>query len=222
MEKPSSVRKSSIHGSTAEESRGQQSPDSGAYLVLRHAGRWSDVFRLSPPAEAVIGRASSNQIVIRSERASRQHAKISWNGKHWQIEDLASRNGTYVNGQRLDGKYRLTDTDRIEVAGFAITFAARIEGGIGEPVVSTGSSAQATDEQITMEVDASNITDRRRQSSYLHGRTDAVASSSGGAPSRQRLKLALELARCDDNEHMVDQTHKSQSGQNSFYTAGIY
>ncbi len=194
--------------------------DQGAYLILRHAGRWSDIFRLSPPAEALIGRASSNQIVIRTERASRQHAKISWNRnpQGWQIEDLGSRNGTFVNQQRIDQPHPLSDGDQIEVAGFAITFAVRIEGGIGEPVVSTGSSAQATDDQITMDVDAASITDRRRTSSYLHGRSDVGTS----APSRQLLKLAFSLARCDDMDQAIEQTFLSLSEQTSFDTAGVY
>lgn len=195
--------------------------DRGAYLVVRHAGRWSDVFRLSPPAEAVIGRASSNQIVIRSEQASRQHARVSWTGDHWQIEDLGSRNGTWVNGSKLTGPQSLADSDVIQVAGFAITFAARIEGGIGEPVVSAGSSAQATDDQATMEVDAANITDRRRQSSYLHSRSTADAAITG-APSRRLLQLAFALARCNDHEDAVDLTLKALSQQIPFDTAGVY
>ena len=193
--------------------------DQGAYLILRNAGRWSDIFRLSPPGEAIIGRASSNQVVIRSDRASRQHAKISWTGQNWQIQDLESRNGTFLNGQKLENSHPLSNADQIEVAGFAITFAARIEGGIGEPVVSTGSSAQATDDQITMDVDASNITDRRRRSAYLHGRPEAAPTT---APSRHLLQLAFALARCDELDEAVDQTLQSLSEQTPLDTAGVY
>jgi Nif-specific regulatory protein len=192
--------------------------DQGAYLILRNAGRWSDIFRLHPPGEAVIGRASSNQVVIRSDRASRQHAKISWSGQSWQIEDLASRNGTFLNGQKLEKSHSLSNSDQIEVAGFAITFANRIEGGIGETVVSTGSSAQATDDQITMDVDATNITDRRRRSAYLHGRPAASTT----APSRLLLQLAFDLARCDELDQAVDQTLQSLSQQTPLDTAGVY
>ncbi|MDG2223358.1 MAG: sigma 54-interacting transcriptional regulator [Rubripirellula sp.] len=193
--------------------------DQGAYLILRNAGRWSDIFRLTPPGEAVIGRASSNQVVIRSDRASRQHAKISWSGQRWQIEDLESRNGTFLNGQKLEKSHSLSNSDQIEVAGFAITFANRIEGGIGEPVVSTGSSAQATDDQITMDVDATNITDRRRRSAYLHGRPETASTT---APSRQLLQLAFDLARCDELDQAVDRTLRSLSQQTPLDTAGVY
>ena len=72
--------------------------DKGAYLILRSAGRWSDVFRLSSPKGAVLGRASANEIVIRTEQASRQHARVSWSVDSWILEDLDSRNGTLLNG----------------------------------------------------------------------------------------------------------------------------
>ena len=105
------------------------------------------VFRLSPPAEAIIGRASSNQIVIRSDQASRRHSRIVWTDDGWSVEDLGSRNGTFLNGAKITGVAPLSDLDVIELAGFAITFTHRIEGGRGQPAVSAESSAQATDDQ---------------------------------------------------------------------------
>jgi Nif-specific regulatory protein len=189
-------------------------------LVLRSAGRWSDVFRLSPPAQAIIGRASSNQIVIRTEQASRQHARIAWTGQRWSIEDLDSRNGTFVNGQKLTGAAMLSDSDVIEIGGFAITFTPRIEGGIGAVAVSTESS-QATDDQITMEVDPASITDRRRHSSYLHERAGPATGKNVGA-SRQLLQLAFTLARCEETAPAVDAVLDSLAEQISLDTAGVY
>ena len=59
------------------------------------------------------------------------------------LEDLGSRNGTLLNGQPiLLTHVRLEDSDLIEVAGFAITFARKIEGGIGEPVRSQPPAAE--------------------------------------------------------------------------------
>ncbi|MFO0526998.1 MAG: FHA domain-containing protein [Planctomycetota bacterium] len=47
-----------------------------AYLVIRDGAKWSDVFRLIPGRTVTIGRAPTNQIVIREEQASRQHAEL--------------------------------------------------------------------------------------------------------------------------------------------------
>ncbi len=162
--------------------------------------------------------------MIRSDQASRKHSRISWTGDGWSVEDLGSRNGTFLNGKKLSGAARLSDLDVIELAGFAITFTHRIEGGAGEPAVSAESSAQATDDQITMELDAASITDRRRHSSYLHGRTGSGGSASGtlGPASRQLLQLAFALARCEETAQAVDTVLDCLADHISLDTAGVY
>ena len=199
--------------------------DQGAYLILRSAGRWSDVFRLSSSQGAVLGRASANEIVIRTEQASRQHARVSWGGDGWMLEDMGSRNGTLLNGQKIAQPTRLQDSDLIEVAGFAITFARRIEGGIGEPARTTDSSAQATDDQITMEMDAGSITDRRRHSSYLYGPAGSTKSATdrdNSQSSRHLLQLAFSLARCDEVDQAVDIVLDCLAAHVQMDTAGVY
>lgn len=199
--------------------------DQGAYLILRSAGRWSDVFRLTAPQGAVLGRASANEIVLRTEQASRQHARVSWAKDVWMLEDLGSRNGTLLNGQLISEATRLEDSDLIEVAGFAITFARRIEGGVGEPVRSTDSSAQATDDQITMEMDAGSITDRRRHSSYLYDRAGSAKSTSDaakGQSSQRLLQLAFSVARCDEVDQSVDIVLDCLAAHVKMDTVGVY
>jgi predicted component of type VI protein secretion system len=51
---------------------------------------------------------------------SRRHAEIECNGLGgWEIEDLQSRNGTFVNGQRVlpNSRSHLSDGDRIGIGG---------------------------------------------------------------------------------------------------------
>jgi serine phosphatase RsbU (regulator of sigma subunit) len=60
-----------------------------------------------------IGRQADNQFVIRDNRASRVHAQIvRGDGGYW-LEDLKSRHGTFVNGERVERR-KLQDSDRIE------------------------------------------------------------------------------------------------------------
>jgi Nif-specific regulatory protein len=202
-----------------------ESKDQGAYLILRSAGRWSDVFRLSAPQGAVMGRASANEIVIRTEQASRQHARVSWANDGWILEDLGSRNGTLLNGQPISSPVRLEDTDLIEVAGFAITFARRIEGGIGESARTPPAQGQSTDDQITLEMDAGSITDRRRHSSYLFdpvGAAKPASEASNGQSSRRLLQLAFSLARCEQIEQAVDIVLDCLAAHVPLDTAGVY
>ncbi len=188
--------------------------------MLQSAGRWSDVFRLLPPAQAIIGRASSNQIVIRSDQASRRHARISWSTTGWSIEDQGSRNGTFLNGQRIAGTEPLSDGDMIEIAGFAIQFSHQIAGTAG-PVPVSSPSSHATDDQITMEMDAGSITDRRRHSLYLHRPASSAAAESDAASSRL-LQLAFKLARSEQISETFETVMECLTEQIAFGTAGAY
>jgi adenylate cyclase len=61
-----------------------------------------------------LGRSASNQVAIADDRVSRRHAMIQLQGENefWLV-DFGSRNGTYLNGQRLTRPIRLQDGDRI-------------------------------------------------------------------------------------------------------------
>jgi transcriptional regulator with GAF, ATPase, and Fis domain len=48
----------------------------------------------------VLGRGAECQVVIADHAVSRRHAKLGFEGA-WRIEDLASRNGTFVDGRLL-------------------------------------------------------------------------------------------------------------------------
>src|SRR6202162_2249254 len=61
----------------------------------------------------LIGRQGDNHLVLRDNRASRNHARIfSENGEYF-VEDLNSRHGVFVNGERVK-RHRLADSDRID------------------------------------------------------------------------------------------------------------
>ena len=48
-----------------------------------------------------IGRAADNSLVLRDSRVSRNHAQISHDGGRYYLEDLGSRHGVWVNGERV-------------------------------------------------------------------------------------------------------------------------
>ncbi len=51
--------------------------------------------------ETAVGRAPSNDLVINAAEVSREHARLRRVGKTLEVQDLASRNGTWVNGARI-------------------------------------------------------------------------------------------------------------------------
>ena len=67
-------------------------------------------------ADILIGRDPQCQVVFDSQQfggISRQHAKVCRSGSDWQLCDLNSANGTYVNGRRVSGCQVLQNGDRI-------------------------------------------------------------------------------------------------------------
>jgi len=68
------------------------------------------------PAVTTIGRWDDNDVVISDRWVSRHHAEIRREGVRYVIHDLSSKNGLYVNGNRVSGSIALEDGDRIQIA----------------------------------------------------------------------------------------------------------
>ncbi len=64
----------------------------------------------------LIGRDSGCQVVVNDRQVSRFHARISKNDDGILIEDLGSKNGTYINGSVIEKPKYLQDGDLIQVA----------------------------------------------------------------------------------------------------------
>lgn len=75
--------------------------------------------------EYVIGRRSDCQIFVPDMRVSRQHARLWRAGDAWTLEDLGSNNGTYINGNRLEGSTLLRHDDEILIASNKIRVEAQ-------------------------------------------------------------------------------------------------
>ena len=76
------------------------------FLVLRDGDGVQRIVVLdSERAQAVIGRAPDSEVAIEwDDRVSRTHAKLERVGREWSVEDDGlSRNGTYVNEERVPG-----------------------------------------------------------------------------------------------------------------------
>ena len=65
----------------------------------------------------VIGRSYDCDIVLPERQVSRHHAEIERDDGGYLLHDLGSKNGTFVNGERVRGEpYRLNDGDEIQIA----------------------------------------------------------------------------------------------------------
>ena len=80
--------------------------------------------RVIPLQEGVntIGRAEESTVQVDSSKVSRHHARILVTGDRAVLEDLQSKNGTYVRGKRIDAPRPLSDGDEIRVGSAGIVF----------------------------------------------------------------------------------------------------
>ena len=68
-----------------------------------------------PTGESVIGRSRACAVQIAETTVSRQHAIFVVEPGKVRLRDLGSSNGTFVNGERVDGEMPLSDGDRVVV-----------------------------------------------------------------------------------------------------------
>jgi DNA-binding response OmpR family regulator len=66
--------------------------------------------------ELIIGRDEQCDLVIDDRQVSRHHARIRRDAGQYILEDLNSKNGTFLNGQELDEPHHLQDGDEIQIA----------------------------------------------------------------------------------------------------------
>src|SRR5689334_5015737 len=87
-------------------------------LIMRSGPTPGAAFTLEGD-QITIGRDSVNEIVINDAEISRRHARLTFQGGKYVLEDLGSTNGTFVNGQRLAGP-------RVLKAGEVVSFGEQI------------------------------------------------------------------------------------------------
>jgi pSer/pThr/pTyr-binding forkhead associated (FHA) protein len=101
---------------------------------------WSDSGAQLVPLEkarVTLGRASSNDVPLPWDtKASRVHAVLEQLAPGWCMRDLSSRNGTFLNGERVDRDRPLAAGDEIRIGGTRLVF--RAERGVADAGVTEG------------------------------------------------------------------------------------
>ena len=81
------------------------------------------------PGENVLGRDEAD-IQIDSPTVSRRHARIRISGTEALLEDLGSKNGTFVNGERVSTVVRLRDGDELQIGSVVSRFRMTSPKGV--------------------------------------------------------------------------------------------
>jgi len=86
----------------------------------------------------VLGRHSEcdvSDVFQDNSGVSRVHAQVEFDGAHYFLEDRGSRNGTFLNGDRIKARTPLRSGDRITIAGVELTFAEEADSGAPAPAL---------------------------------------------------------------------------------------
>ena len=87
------------------------------FLVFRDDAATQRIVTLDGRAGSSVGRGPGNDVaLIWDDEVSRLHAELERVAGEWTVsDDGLSRNGTFVNGERISGRHRLRDGDVIRV-----------------------------------------------------------------------------------------------------------
>lgn len=91
-----------------------------AYLEIRHPDLETTRVELEEK-DTLIGRVSQCRVQLQFDDTSRLHARITFRDEDYQIEDLESTNGTFVNGVQVQ-KCVLRSNDQIQIGDAKILF----------------------------------------------------------------------------------------------------
>ncbi len=95
-------------------------PKRGAWLYVSSGPQAGRDFRLG--RRTTIGRDTVQcDVILPDKKVSEKHARIQREGGEFVIYDLASLNGTFVNGKKVQ-KQLLSDNDAITVGGTTLVF----------------------------------------------------------------------------------------------------
>jgi sigma-B regulation protein RsbU (phosphoserine phosphatase) len=172
-----------------------------AYLALTNDPEVGKRYALDA-SEVTIGRHPECEIpVMDSGRVSRRHAKVIRDKRTYFIKDLGSRNGTFLNGERVGSQLkRLKDGDQLRICDLEFVFhddsiqpngtsAARGSSGTVDPDGSSSSNkAIIVDDEISED-----------SSSTILSKLDVTGGSEGGfrmtANTEARLAALMEITR---------------------------
>jgi hypothetical protein len=119
------------------------------FLLYRDGENRQQVFVFEPGCTgATVGRQPSSDLLLAGDdQVSRLHARFEPVQDDWTlVDDGFSRNGTFVNGQRLNGRCRLNDGDSLRFGATTITFRSpeRVQTGAADAAEAPAAAGLST------------------------------------------------------------------------------
>lgn len=161
-----------------------------AYLTLLTGEKAGSNFGLDPAFETLLGRGSNCQVALTDALCSRVHARLIATSDGWLLRDADSRNGTYVNGQKIEEAI-LAPGHTLRIGGSEFEFQLS-----DEPP--TAGSEEESNLKLTIVQDVSVVSDEPNRDSLV------------GLPDAEQVKelmllyqLCIKLLGCSDPNEVV-------------------
>ena len=188
-----------------------------AYLVIREGSKWTDVFRLVAGQSVTIGRAPTNQIILKDERCSRCHAELFTSEGRWVLRDRDSRNGTLVGEAKLERDHVLAPGDIVRIGRCQLAFVEDLSAAFVDLAASRDAHQSELDTEITRAPTSDSdeygepeptITHRRVKTRFLvptELESEEQESSITSGAAAKLCRLAYELAKSPDAVSVANQ-----------------
>jgi pSer/pThr/pTyr-binding forkhead associated (FHA) protein len=139
------------HASTAAELKARvEAERRGAPFLVYRDGQGKQTLMELSGEELTIGRRADNDVALSwDQEVSRLHAELERIKGDWTVvDDGLSRNGTFLNGERIRGRHRLRDGDRLCFGETIVVYCAPTENESQSTlVVSNGEEVALTEIQ---------------------------------------------------------------------------
>ncbi len=136
--------------------------------------------------KTVIGRLPDCDIQLPSNMVSRKHANVIKDGASFILEDLGSGNGTFLNGQRLEGSQKLKPNDRVKFGPMLMRFDSDQD---------EDDSASSAVLQHAAQMGGVEVDDSDDSSSTIMGSLDSSTLGILDSRPQEKLKAILEISR---------------------------
>lgn len=132
-----------------------------AYLKITRGPGLGQIVQVNEP-KAILGRHPDCDVAVDQLDASRHHAQIVFSNNEVYIEDLHSRNGTFLNDERVKGRQKLFEGDVIRISESAFEFHLGVSGEShgSSPPVKMDEGDPSSNVLVVAERDTSHATSR--------------------------------------------------------------
>lgn len=158
--------------------------------------------------EIAIGKAAHNQIVLTDPTVSNTHGILIARGGGYSIADLGSRNGTFVNGERLGSQARtLRHGDKILVGKTVLTFRNPGETAANITAVLSASALEEAKQRAATTADSQHLSGSVQAS---HPATSSESSHAAGSSSGAEISDVAAASSSSDDATKEDKKKKKK------------